>query len=261
MRTPPRLLDLFSLLSVVAALASRPALAEEEPAAPASAEPLRAGGDEHKRYFLVGPEEGETAPERGYALLLVLPGGDGSASFRPFVERIRQHAVGRGFLQAQLVAVRWREDQEIVWPTARARTPGMAFTTEEFIAAVVADVASRHEIDKQRVYALSWSSSGPACYAASLAPRTPIQGALVAMSVFKPDQLPSLSRARGRAFYLLHSPEDRVCPFRMAEEARERLRKAGARVELASYEGGHGWHGDVFGMIRRGLAWLEDDGG
>jgi len=51
----------------------------------------------------------------------------------------------------------------------------------------------------------------------------------------------------------LHSPQDFI-PIKMAEKARETLQAQGARVEFKTYEGGHGWHGDVFGMIRKGLS-------
>jgi predicted esterase len=43
----------------------------------------------------------------------------------------------------------------------------------------------------------------------------------------------------------------------MAVQAEKELTKAGARVKLAEYEGGHGWRGDVFGAIRDGIRWLE----
>jgi hypothetical protein len=33
----------------------------------------------------------------------------------------------------------------------------------------------------------------------------------------------------------------------------------GAVVHLETYDGGHGWHGDVFGMIRRAAEWLISD--
>jgi hypothetical protein len=36
------------------------------------------------------------------------------------------------------------------------------------------------------------------------------------------------------------------------------LRKSGAITELVPYEGGYGWHGDVYAQIRRGIRWLED---
>src|SRR5262249_38190553 len=48
---------------------------------------LRAGKDEHKRYFLIEPPKSVKAPRKGYGLLLVLPGGDGSANFHPFTKR------------------------------------------------------------------------------------------------------------------------------------------------------------------------------
>ncbi len=43
----------------------------------------------------------------------------------------------------------------------------------------------------------------------------------------------------------------------MAQTAVDDLRQSGAKVELRTYDGGHGWHGDVFGEIRRGVRWLE----
>jgi predicted esterase len=76
------------------------------------------------------------------------------------------------------------------------------------------------------------------------------------MSVFKPENLPNLKAARGRSFYILHSPEDFI-PIEMAEDARDELVKKGAKVEYQTYAGGHGWHGDVFGTIRSGIGWLE----
>jgi predicted esterase len=135
----------------------------------------------------------------------------------------------------------------------------MAFSTEAFVAAVVEAVSKTHKIDRKRVHTLSWSSGGPAAYAASLEKSSPVRGSFVAMSVFKPDLLPSLTRARGHAYYILHSPQDDRCPLRMAEEARDSLRRAKAKVEFVTYSGGHGWHGDKFGMIRRGLSWLDEN--
>jgi len=44
----------------------------------------------------------------------------------------------------------------------------------------------------------------------------------------------------------------------MATTARDELKKNGAVVELATYEGGHGWHGNVFADIRTGIAWLQE---
>ena len=77
------------------------------------------------------------------------------------------------------------------------------------------------------------------------------------MSVFNPKFLPPLKEAGGHAYYLYHSPEDRVCPHRMAEDAKTSLTANGAKVHLESYEGGHGWRGNVYHDIRRGLEWLE----
>jgi predicted esterase len=77
------------------------------------------------------------------------------------------------------------------------------------------------------------------------------------MSVFNPRFLPPLKQANGHAYYLYHSPQDRVCPYRMAEQARDRLAENGAKVRLETYEGGHGWRGNVYADIRTGVEWLE----
>ena len=60
------------------------------------------------------------------------------------------------------------------------------------------------------------------------------------MSVFKPGLLPPLEKAEGHAYFLYHSPDDRVCPFRMAEQAEKDLKENGAVVKLTTYQGGHG---------------------
>src|SRR5262249_33466306 len=108
------------------------------------------------------------------------------------------------------------------------------------------------------VFTLSWSSSGPAAYPISLT-NPKVRGSFVAMSVYKPDQLPKLDTAKGHAYYLYHSPDDRVCPYRMAKQAADELGKAGAKVKLVDYEGGHGWRGPLYDNIADGIKWLEEN--
>lgn len=212
--------------------------------------------DPRQEYFLIDHSGGE-APRGGYKLLLVLPGGNGSADFNPFVTNIAKHAAGREYLVAQLIAVKWTPDQQVIWPTARSKVEKMKFTTEEFISAVIADLGKDRKIDADHIYTLTWSSSGPAAYAASLTVEE-IKGSFVAMSVFKPGSLPSLSKAKGHRYYIYHSPDDKVCPMRMAEEARDQLDNKGAKVKFVTYKGGHGWHGNIFGDLRKGFQWLAD---
>ena len=219
-----------------------------------------AGGDRRQRYFLMGPRGDATEPEDGWRLLLVLPGGDGGADFRPFVENIARQAAPDGYLVAELVAPQWcpQQAEHVVWPTAGLPWPQAGFTTEQFIDAVIDDIGRRYRLDLRDVHTLSWSSGGPAAYAASVAEGTRITGSLVAMSVFKPQQLSGLERARGRKYYILHSPQDFIA-MRFPEAARDQLAAHGATTTLVTYEGGHGWHGDVFGNIRKGLVWLETE--
>jgi predicted esterase len=222
---------------------------------------LRAGNDPQKRYFLIGTAE--KAPDEGYALLVVLPGGDGSEEFSPFVRNIYHNALSERWLIAQVVAPKWddRQFDQIVWPTAGLPYAAAKFTTEDLVEAIVSDVKSKAKIDPKRVFLLGWSSGGPPCYAAALRAETPVTGALVAMSIYKPQQLPPLQQAKGKAFYLLQSPDDRVAPIRFAETAEKTLRTAGAKVRLQRYKGGHGWQGDIWKMIRDGTAWLDKQAG
>jgi predicted esterase len=217
---------------------------------------LRAGKDEAKRYFLIDPPKGKTAPKTGYGLLLVLPGGAGDAGFLPFVKRINKYAVPERFLVAQLVAPKWTDQSQVVWPTAKSPVAGIKFSTEEFVDTVIDDVTSGHHIDPELIFTLSWSSGGPAAYAVSLTSRK-VTGSFIAMSVFKPDLLPPLERAEGRGYFLYHSREDRVCPFRMAELASNELAKNKAKVKLVTYEGGHGWKPGLYDEIKDGIRWLE----
>jgi predicted esterase len=220
---------------------------------------LQAGGDANKRYILIGPKKNTEPPAQGYGLLVIMPGGDGSADFHPFVKRIYKNALPDGYVAAQPIAVQWLPDQQIVWPTKTNPVVKMKFGTEEFVEAVIEDVGKKHKVDRTKVFSLSWSSSGPAAYATSLQNKRGVMGSFIAMSVFNPKFLPPLKDAKGHAYYLYHSQQDRNCPFRMAEQAKNSLAEHGAKVRLETYEGGHGWRGNVFHDIRNGIEWLEQN--
>jgi predicted esterase len=241
----------FLLLSALAVSARA-----DDDLASVPSEDLRAGKDENKRYFLIGPAKESKAPKAGFGLVIVLPGGPGTADFHPFVKRLWKNALPEGYLVAQPVAVKWRKDQEIVWPTDGNKVPGMKFTTEEFVAAVLDEVGKKHKLNPDRIFTLSWSSSGPVAYAVALS-NSKVKGSFIAMSVYKPDLLPPLKKAKGHAFYLYHSPDDRVCPIAMARKAVKELKAEGATVELTEYKGGHGWRGPVFDDVKMGVEWLQ----
>ena len=222
---------------------------------------LRIGDDPMQRYFLIGLPT--NAPVRGgpYRLLLVLPGGDGSADFTPFVRRIYKNALNERWLIAQLVAPAWDEQQKrmVVWPSKAVPYANAKFTTEDFADAVIADVKKRTRVDTNQVFALAWSSGGPAVYAMAARDNSPLAGAFVAMSVFLRTEN-AVNGVKGKSFYLLQSPDDRITRFEQAEKARDALAAAGARVHLQSYAGGHGWRGPVWPMMREGIKWLEERG-
>jgi predicted esterase len=221
---------------------------------------LRAGGDETKRDCVI--HRPVPPPKDGWRTFFVLPGGSGEAGFQPFVTRIAKHALPENYLVVQLVAPVWtpQQAQNIVWPGAKSGVREAKFTTADFFLAVRKEVEKAHRLDPRYSFTLTWSSSGLSGYEFSLLPKAGITGSFVAMSVFKPALLPALTKAKGRPYFLYHSPTDFI-PIAQAETARDELRKAGAIVELQTYEGGHGWHGDVFGDIRKGITWLEEQVG
>ena len=88
---------------------------------------------------------------------------------------------------------------------------------------------------------------------------SPIVGSYIAMSVFKPEKLGPLDEARGHAYFIEHSPQDRVCPFRMAEEAVRALTAAGAKVQFNQHAGGLGWRGNIYPRIAAAIQWLEQN--
>lgn len=217
-------------------------------------------GDARRRYVLIGHDAERQTPKRGYRLLVVLPGGPGSIDFLPFVKRIRKQALTDDWVVAQVVAPVWSPEQAetLVWPTRKDPWQGMAFSSEEFVLDAIADVRKRVKVDRAAIFTLTWSSSGPVGYTLSLLDDTPVTGTFVAMSVFKPNQLPPLSRAARHPYFLLHSPDDFI-PIAEAREAETALGKQKAKVKLVEYPGGHGWQGDVFGTMRAGIRYLEDE--
>ena len=91
--------------------------------------------------------------------------------------------------------------------------------------------------------------------------KTAVKGSYIAMSVFKRKYLPSLKRAKGKAYFLDHSPQDKDCPYSHAELAVKQLNEAKAAVALETYQGGHGWRGNLYGRMRKGIEWLENHQG
>lgn len=218
----------------------------------------RAGGNGKMLYIEIEANPPAAEPAAGYKLLLVLPGGDGSRDFMPFVKRIYKYALSSDYIVEELVAPKWAKSEQVVWPTAIDGAAASKFAAEKFIAAVVDDAAKRRKIDRRHVFALGWSSGGPAVYAASLAEKPALTACMPAMSIFYPGTFPPLERAKGRAYCILHSPDDQVCKFELAQQAQSKLAAAGAKVKLIEYPGGHGWQGDVFGNIGAGIAWMEE---
>jgi len=219
-----------------------------------------AGGNPKQAYFLMRHRQPARPVDR-YGLVAVLPGGAGTAEFLPFGANVLTGvAVPDDFLVAQPVAPQWRQDEDrVVWPSRVFPDAKADFTTEAFLAAVIEEVSRAERIDERFVFTLGWSSSGHALYSAST--RVPaVRGSIIAMSRFLPGRSVEADKVKGKAYYLYHSPEDRVCPFAEAELAVKTLQGHGAEARLVPYQGGHGWQPFTFygDRIREGILWLKD---
>ncbi|MSR47222.1 MAG: hypothetical protein EXS13_09180 [Planctomycetes bacterium] len=238
--------------------ASEPvAAAEEDDGVPAR--DLLVAGDGMKRYFMIGPQEKKKAPKEGFGCLVVMPGGPGGPEFHGFVKNIWNNCCPDDFVVVQLVAPKWVAEPSVIWPMDPGDQPGMKFTTREQFDATLVDVAKvqKVKLDPKRTYQLVWSSSGPPAYRMALDEKPPFAASYIAMSVFHDGEM-QLSRAKGRVFFLDHSPEDTTCKFADAERAKSKLTAEGAAVELVTYKGGHGWSDEPMVRLKKGIAWMEE---
>lgn len=219
---------------------------------------VRTVGDDDRKRWVLHPPLGDAPPKRGLGLLVVLPGGDGSIDFAPFVGGSIRSAAGDDYLVVQMIAPPISNGQDyIVWPSQGLPDDRVDFTMEPVVLAAVEAVTKECAIDPARIWAMGWSSSGTLAYELALMPDSPFAGAFVSMSVFKPNLLSPLEGGRDKSFYIMHSPQDFI-PMNNPEAAQTSLADAGARTVLKKYEGGHGWHGNIGHQIRTALQWLED---
>lgn len=218
------------------------------------------GGNTKQQYFLMRHRKPAQLVDK-YGLVVIVPGGPGTADFLPFGANIlTRHAIPEDFLVAQLVAPQWRPgDDRIVWPSHVFPDDKAEFTTEAFVAAVIDEVGTKERIDPRFVFTLGWSSSGHVLYSAST--RVPkVRGSVVAMSRFLPARSVETDKVKGKAYFLYHSPEDRVCRFTEAELAVTTLTQHGAEAKLVPHKGGHGWQPftSYADRIKEGVLWLKD---
>ena len=211
------------------------------------------GGDRRMRYLVAG----EFRKGDAKRVLLVLPGGDGSAEFHPFVKRIDARVLDKDWIVVQPVAPKWDDKGDrVVWPSVGVPYPAAGFTTEAFLDGILDELTLRHGLKVVRTDLLAWSSSGPAVYSYAAHGRHKVDGAFVAMAVFRPDFLGGAKALNVGRFFLYHSPED---PISMTnpEAAKADLEARGVPVRLLTYPGGHGWTGPVWKDLASGLAYLR----
>jgi predicted esterase len=206
---------------------------------------------------------GDTLPDPDPpGLLVVLAGGDGNGRESVgFWSDMAQRALKGRFYIALPVAPTWTKSQPAPWLTGAniGQVKEARFTTEAFVAQVVRDVTDLYPIRSDRIYLHGVAESGLPAYTCALQDTTPFKGFYLLSSPFRSLQLPPLSHARGRRYYVQHSQDDRVSPYWMAAAAQKMLTEHGAAVKLAGYHGSHGYSPPdaMAPAIADAIAWLD----
>ena len=109
---------------------------------------LHAQGDERKRYFLIGlPRARAGTPTEGYGIVVVLPGGPGSADSHSFRQAHLQACSPRGVSRRPTRGYKMDRAPANRLAYEKNSAEEMGFSTEEFVAAVIQDVQSRAKLD------------------------------------------------------------------------------------------------------------------
>ena len=257
----PNTMNKLAIMVVIVSCLACSAAEAQELNQPVTTEERFVGGDLQKRYFVIRHRLLSAETPKKYGLLLILPGGTGGADFLPFCANvITALGVPRDFIAAELVAPVWGKlsDSTIVWPSRAFPDKQARFTSEDFVDSVIRDVGKLYPIRDGWVFTLGWSSSGHVLYSSSFE-NPKIRGSFIAMSRFQPIWFQHPQNAKGKRYYLWHSPDDAVCPYAESEFAALFLGKLGASTVHRSYGGGHGWLPFTFyaDRIREALEWFR----
>ena len=131
--------------------------------------------DEHLRYRVFTPK----AEIDSYRLVVFLPGGDGSEAFTPWLKSIYQHAMPSDFIAVQLIAPKWTDEQDVIWPTRKTPVRKMGEPVEDFFETVVRKVKAQFSIGRNEIYTFSWSSGGVPAYLIAAEKRGNVRGSFV----------------------------------------------------------------------------------
>ncbi len=228
--------------------------------------------DPQRAYWLLCPAYiGPSTAQAGAALLprkptfgliVALAGGTGNGEdLTDFWQEAIQKSLKDGYFVALPIAPKWSASQPAAWVTQQsmAQVKDARFSTEAFLDEILADVTARYPIDRSRLFLHGVAEGGMAAYACSLSAVTPFRGFYILSSTFKSALLPPLARARGRAYLIQQSREDKLAPYFQATAAEELLRKQSAVVKLLTYRGEHGYKfaEKPWDQVAQAIGWLE----
>ncbi len=171
---------------------------------------------------------------RGGFSLYVPEACDGRAPMALVVALHGGHGHGRDFLWSWLREARSR-GMLLLAPTSRERTwsiMGGDDLDAEGLKGMVEAVAARYAVDRGRVLLTGMSDGATYAFLCGLRDGMPFTHLAPACGVLHPLLFADggIERARGRPIYLVHGALDWMFPVRVAQQARDLLAAAGARL-------------------------------
>ncbi len=221
--------------------------------------------DPQHAYWLVSPGFVETASVHSGAR----PKADTVPSLGLIVvlasAEVTEETVANFWMTASEKAFKSRYYIAIVFPQSHMLRATSAEATQEsegmgkLAGMIVREVMRKSPIDPVHVFLMGAADSGMETYACSLAPQTPFKGFYLLASPFASAQLPPLTNAKGRRYFIAHSEQDKITGIWTANAARQLLVRNGAKVKLTLYHGGHGYDfkDDPWLTMGQAIDWLE----
>jgi predicted esterase len=194
-------------------------------------------------------------------LLVVLTSDGNGADAANFWQDVAHKAFAEKYYIAVVVAPKWSLDQSMTWITRATlkQVKDAKFSDEILAVDVVKDVTTGRSINPDHIFLHGVGEGGPVVYSASLEENTPFKGFYILSSAFKTAQLPPLTRAKGRRYYIQNLQDDKAAPFWMASAANKLLGEQGATTRLDTHSGYIGSKQDqaMWDQFKAILAWLE----
>lgn len=200
-------------------------------------------------------------PDRPGLIVVLSDTDPNNRNVQEFWQQVVTKALANRYLIAIAMAPRWGSEKPYTWVTTanQSRTPAAKFTVEAFAAEIAADVVARYPIHPQHIFLHGEGSGGLAAYSCALQPQSPFQAFSLLGAEFRSAQLPPMTAAKGRRFYIQADKEDRAIPYFLTTSAQSLLTRAGATVVINPLSGEHTprFNAAALDLMAKAVNWME----